>query len=112
MVPGTMPQRDPLCVSRLGSAASVRVSALSPMAPIQAADCAMGVSIQTWPISAQGKPVKIQPRSQSDRISAAAMARMRRRGPGASRDPSQTGIAQNNAPPTAIRIRAKGAIQP
>ena len=95
-----------------GRTASPRVIALSPMAPVQAAACATGVSIQAWPISAQGRPVKIQPRSQSDSTRDAAIA-MARRGPrGVRRVAKVAGIAQNSAPPPAIMTRAKGAIQP
>ena len=84
----------------------------SPIAPSVAATCPAGVSIQTWPVSAQGRPVKIQPRIQSDSTIRAAKPSPCRGKPGASRAASQAGAVQNSAPPAAVSTSAKGAIQP
>lgn len=88
------------------------VSAESPMAPKLAASCPAGVEIQIWPESAQGRPVKIQPRSQSESTISAAKATPWRGKPGASLPASQPGSAQNSPPPSAMKNSAKGAIQP
>ena len=93
--------------------ASVSTISDNPMAPPNCASCRAGVPISAWPGKAQGKPVKITPRTTPARVSDMTVATAKPEpDPRTTRRASAPPMPQNSAMPPAVSASPKGAIQP
>ena len=91
-----------------GNATASIVRSVRPEGPTTEASWSSGVPIQTWPTIAQGKPVRITPRTHSSAVKATTKPSAGHR----ALVLIAAAAAQNSPSPADRKTTAKGAIQP